>query len=135
MIHDQFPKSQLQNYFPLRRNVQITSVVQDLSQLREIYGADSPTEEERATILRLVKLAQGCTEQSGRVANFLLAWWDAGLCGGFDFANLSGIDQAVARDMVTVFWLVARCDKHPNQIDETLEIEFQAISKAWRPEA
>jgi hypothetical protein len=34
-----------------------------------------------AALDRLVAIAQSDTGQSRRVANFLLAWWNAGSCG------------------------------------------------------
>ncbi|ANN80906.1 hypothetical protein BAU07_26390 (plasmid) [Bordetella flabilis] len=103
--------------------------------MRAAYDETPPTEEERTALLRLVKHAQGNTGQSRRVADFLLAWWDAGRCGGFDMTNLWGIDRAIARDIVTVFGLIARLAKYPDHIDQALEAEFQAISKTWGPDA
>jgi hypothetical protein len=39
---------------------------------------------QRAALARLIKIAKGDTGQSRRVADFLLAWWNAGSCGSFD---------------------------------------------------
>jgi len=52
---------------------------------------------------RLFDLAASDTGQAKRVANFLLAWWNAGDNGGFDLADLFGVDHAVAADMGLVF--------------------------------
>jgi hypothetical protein len=57
--------------------------------------------QEQAALERLIKIAQGDTGQSRRVADFLLAWWNAGDCGSFDLTNLWAIDEAIAKDMTT----------------------------------
>ena len=44
--------------------------------------------QEQAALERLIKIAQGDTGQTHRVADFLLAWWNAGDCGSFDLTNL-----------------------------------------------
>ena len=48
---------------------------------------------------RLFKLAESYSGQSRRAANFLLAWWNATDNGGFDLADLFGVDQAVAEQI------------------------------------
>lgn len=58
--------------------------------------------EGRAALARLVEIAvEGQGGQSNRVANFLLAWWNASRDGGFDFTHLWNVDEAIARDMMT----------------------------------
>ena len=44
--------------------------------------------EQRESLERLIGIAQSDTGQARRVADFLLAWWNAGSCGGFDLTNL-----------------------------------------------
>jgi hypothetical protein len=39
------------------------------------------SERERAALERLIQIAQRDTGQSRKVANFLLAWWNADECG------------------------------------------------------
>ena len=51
-----------------------------------------------AALDRLVTIAQSDTGQSARVANFLLAWWNAGDCGGVDLTDLWNVDRAIADD-------------------------------------
>lgn len=86
----------------------------------------------RAAFERLLNLAQSDTGQSRRVANFLLAWWNADSLGGFDMADLFGVDSTIAADMATVFtWLAG-------QKVATYPIEYRAAIEAliaeWRPE-
>lgn len=63
------------------------------------------TEVERAALERLLGHAQRDTGQSRRVADFLLAWWNAANCGGFDITTAWGFDEEIAKDVVTVFGL------------------------------
>lgn len=57
----------------------------------------------RVALDRLFNLAASDTGQARRAANFLLAWWNGADRGGFDLADLFGVDRAVAVDMATVF--------------------------------
>ena len=87
---------------------------------------------EEAALRRLVEIAQRYTGQSRRVADFLLAWWNASQCGGFDLTNLFSVDDAIAQDMVTVFAMVARINKYPDTLG--FGDDFKLIVEAWRPE-
>ncbi|MBP8937197.1 MAG: hypothetical protein KBG72_01815 [Agrobacterium sp.] len=90
------------------------------------------TDHERASFERLLKIARSDTGQSRRVAAFILAWWNAGGLGGFDLADLFGVDQAIAADMGTVFVCLGRQSEafYPNEY----RTEIEAIIEAWRPE-
>lgn len=81
---------------------------------------------------RLINIAKGDTGQGRRVADFLLAWWNAGECGSFDLTNLWAVDAAIAADMVTVFGLIARVGSYPDKLG--YEADFKDIIRAWRPE-
>ena len=48
------------------------------------------------------------------VANFLLAWWNAAECGGFDLTDVWGVDTEIALDMLRVFALIAGCHQYPD---------------------
>jgi hypothetical protein len=90
------------------------------------------TTDQKASLERLIAIAQGDTGQSRRVADFLLAWWNAGSCGGFDLTELWGIDDAIAEDMVIVFVYVSRANAYPDSLG--FNVEFQSIVRGWRPE-
>jgi hypothetical protein len=81
---------------------------------------------------RLIKIAQADTGQSRRTAEFLLSWWNASNCGGFDLTTLWGVDTEIAADMITVFALVANCH-HRYPDDLGYGEEFRRIVHAWRP--
>ena len=87
---------------------------------------------ERVALQRLIEHAKGDTGQSRRAADFLLAWWNAGQCGGFDMTNLWSVDAEIAADMTTVFGLVARCHIYPDSLG--YEEDFQSIVRQWRPD-
>jgi UDP-N-acetylmuramoyl-L-alanyl-D-glutamate--2,6-diaminopimelate ligase len=67
--------------------------------------------EVRAAVDRLFDLASSDTGQAGRVANFLLAWHNGADWGGFDLADLFGVDRAIAAGAAAV--LVSRPEALP----------------------
>ena len=90
------------------------------------------TTDQKAALERLIAIAQSDTGQARRVADFLLAWWNAGECGGFDLTNLWGVDASIAEDMVIVFGYVARANAYPDALG--FNVQFQSIVRGWRPE-
>ena len=88
------------------------------------------TTRQQAALERLIKIAQADTGQSRRAAEFLLSWWNASSCGGFDLTTLWGVDGEIAADMITVFTLVASCYRYPDDVG--YGEEFRRIVHAWR---
>jgi hypothetical protein len=86
---------------------------------------------QQAALERLIRIAQADTAQSRMTAEFLLSWWNAPNCGGFDLTTLWGVDTEIAADMVTVFALVANCHRYPDDLG--YGEEFRRILRAWRP--
>jgi hypothetical protein len=105
-----------------------------LELFRALAGAKphDPTDEEKQALERLIDIAKNDTGQSRRVADFLLAWWNAGSCGSFDLTNLWAVDTVIADDMVVVFGLIAKTNKYPDSLGYSTD--FKAIVRAWRPE-
>ena len=85
----------------------------------------------RAALERLIEIAQHDTGQSRVVANFLLAWWNAQKCGGFDLTEVWGVDTAIAVDILRVFALLAGGHQYPDAMGYGKH--FEAIVRAWRP--
>ncbi len=85
----------------------------------------------QAALERLITVARSDTGQSRKVANFLLAWWNAEACGGFDLTEVWGVDPSIAADMLTVFALLAGCHRYPDSMGYGQQ--FEAIVRAWRP--
>jgi hypothetical protein len=79
---------------------------------------------------RLIQIARRDTGQSRIVANFLLAWWNAAECGGFDLTDLWGLDAAIAADLLMVFALVTVCRHYPDTLG--YKKQFEALVHAWR---
>lgn len=88
---------------------------------------------EKATALeRLVAIARSDTGQSRRVADFLLAWWNAGECGGFDFTDLWSVDSEIAQDIVQVVNLIVSHHNYPDTLGYGKQ--FEELVRLWRPE-
>jgi hypothetical protein len=85
----------------------------------------------REALERLIEIAQGDTGQSRIVANFLLAWWNADECGGFDLTDVWAVDTSIAVDMLRVFALMAERHQYPDNVGYGRQ--FEAIVRAWRP--
>jgi hypothetical protein len=90
------------------------------------------TEPEHAALLRLLKVASSNTGQSRRVADFLLAWWNAASCGSFDLTTAWSLDTALVDDVITVFGLAVRCGSYPDTLGYA-EMFGEVIAQ-WRPE-
>lgn len=103
-----------------------------LEALRQCSRFEGVTDTEQAALERLIAIARADSGQSRKVADFLLAWWNSGTCGSFDLTILWGVDGSIAADMVTVFALVARCNRYPDSLG--YGEAFAAIVRAWRPE-
>jgi hypothetical protein len=84
----------------------------------------------RAALERLIQVAQGDTGQSRIVANFLLAWWNAAECGGFDLTDVWGVDTPIAVDMLRVFALLADRRQYPDAMGYGKQ--FEAIVRRRR---
>jgi hypothetical protein len=80
---------------------------------------------------RLLVVARSDTGQGRRVANFLLAWWNADSLGGFDLSDLFALDEALALDTAAIFsWLATQ----PNAVyPEELWPEIDLVIQQWRP--
>jgi hypothetical protein len=89
------------------------------------------TGHQRMALERLIGIARSNTGQSRKVANFLLAWWNAQECGGFDLTDVWNLDRTIAEDMLTVFGLLTRCIDYPDTLG--YGSEFTALIRAWRP--
>ena len=84
-----------------------------------------------AALRRLLDLARGDTHQCRRVGNFLLAWWNAGSCGGWDLTDLWMVDKEIADDMLLVAAFIAGNQEYPTSYG--LGAEFEALVGLWRP--
>lgn len=88
------------------------------------------TTEDLAALARLVKIALSNTGQSRRVANFLLAWWNATDNGGFDLVDLWNVDLEIAQDMLRIFALIANRRYYADHYG--FDAEFRQMVTQWR---
>lgn len=104
----------------------------ELDKQRVRATQQEPTTAEHEAIVRLWRIAKTDTGQARRVANFLLAWWNAEENGGFDLTDLWNVDDVTARDMVTVFAMVARVHSYPDTLgyDELIK----DVLGQWKPQ-
>lgn len=82
--------------------------------------------EEHLALQRLIQVAKRDTGQSRRVANFLLAWFNAKSYGGFDLSDLWSIDEEIVADIMLVLKLIS---KNPMRYPDAFERQedFTAI--------
>jgi hypothetical protein len=86
----------------------------------------------RFALEKLLNVAHQDTGQGRRVANFLLAWWNAEGLGGFDLTDLANVDREVAEDMVTVFTFLAR--EEDLIYPDAYKPEIIQVIRRWRPD-
>jgi len=91
----------------------------------------SLTPETQAALLRLLEVAHRDTGQSRKVAAFLLAWWNAEECGGFDLTDLWGLDTCLRMDVVRIVAFVATREHYPDTLG--FGSEFKQVIRLWRP--
>ena len=87
----------------------------------------------RFALQKLIDIAKNDTGQARRVANFILAWWNADVHGGFDLIDLANVDRDVSEAMATVFtWLARQSDV---EYPYAYRSEIEQIIARWRPQA
>jgi ribosomal protein L17 len=84
----------------------------------------------REAVERLIGIARRDTGQSRKVASFLMAWWNAEECGGFDLTEVWGVHTPIAVDMLRVSALPAEYRQYPDAL--SYGKQFEAIVRAWR---
>ena len=87
--------------------------------------------DDRNSLQRLIKVAKNKTPQSGFVANFLLAWWDAKTYGAFDLRDLWHLDHDFIDDMINVIRIITLERSSPAALG--YGEEFALIIENWRP--
>ncbi len=120
MTSDKQPKPQGLSEIPLE-------AIQAMS-----YKPDPQTIVQQQALARLIEAAKGDTGQSRCIAEFLLAWWNADIYGGFDLTKLWAVDLPLCRDMQTVFSLIAEQHHYPDHFE--LTDDFKEIIRQWRLE-
>ncbi|MPS82419.1 MAG: ParB/RepB/Spo0J family partition protein [Achromobacter sp.] len=84
-------------------------------------------------LARLINIAMSDTGQSSRVASFLLSWWNATSCGGFDLADFWSIDAEIGDDMLLVIGLIRQTRAYPDTLGSEIHGQFKTLVGLWRP--
>ena len=90
-----------------------------------------PFKHEVDALRRLLVLARDDSGQRTRVREFLMAWWNAPRCGGFDVMDVGGLDAELAADLVVVFAMIARISLYPSDLSADLVKEFRELDAFW----
>jgi hypothetical protein len=108
---------------------------QERSIVAEALGYFVSAKDAAAALERLFQVANSDTGQARRVAHFLMACWNAEELGGFDPADLFGLDRAIGLDIVAVVAFLARQSDafYFDQFDMRPDIE--AVIARWKPNA
>ena len=80
---------------------------------------------------RLLQVAYGDTGQSRRVARFLLSWWDAETCGGWDPTDLWAVDAQISEDILVLLRGIEGSRSYPDTLG--YKIQFDRLVRDWRP--
>jgi len=96
-------------------------------------GRDALSADESAALERLLDIAINLsTHQGGRVADFLLAWWNGESCGHLDLTTFWNLDDAIVRDACRVLGIVINKRVYPDNIG--YGNQFRHLVHLWRPE-
>lgn len=93
-------------------------------------NAPYPPRSGLVALQRLVDIAATDTGQSRAVADFLLAWWNASACGGFDLTTLWSVAPPIRDDMLVVIDLIAHHREFPTVFG--MGDAFAALVARWR---
>jgi len=104
------------------------------AQLAAMHEPAAATQDELAAVRRLIAIAKTDSGQGNHAANFLLAWWNASECRGFDLTEIWAVDASIVSDMLIVFGMIGRVQEYPTDLDPTLDPDFRAIVRRWWPE-
>ena len=78
----------------------------------------------------LMSAARNDTGQSRRVADFLLAWWNATECGAWDPTSLWSLDVELGDAIVTLLGYINRSRCYPDTLG--YGPEFKELVRIWR---
>ena len=99
---------------------------------KNVQAGPLPDTAVQCALEELFALAERDTSQSRKVANFLLAWWNAAENGGFDLADLHGLNRHSASACAILFSWIAHSGATPNTLGYSPR--FKALTLKWRPQ-
>ena len=84
-----------------------------------------------AALNRLLRIADHDTGQSKRVADFLLSWWNAATCGGWDPTDLWAVDIQISEDILVLLKGIEATQSYPDTLG--YKAQFDRLVREWRP--
>jgi len=100
-----------------------------MEKIRAAQPTEADIQELKKEIAYLLDIAEGGSGQSEHVKNFLLAWWNAAECGGFDLTGLWAVDLEIAESMHRVFRIIANFRHYPDSPKLGFGERFEALAK------
>ena len=86
----------------------------------------------REALDNLLDVASRDTGQSRICSNFLLSWWNAEECGGWDPVDLWGLDLELRADILRMLaYLATPNARYPDNLG--YKAQFEALVRSWRP--
>lgn len=80
----------------------------------------------------LIEVASRDTGQSRLCSNFLLSWWNAESCGGWNPVELWGLDRKLKEDVLCVLTYLATPNAmYPDNLG--YKAQFEDLVRNWRP--
>jgi hypothetical protein len=101
-----------------------------MQRIRDAQPTDADIKALKTDIEFLLDIAERGTGQSARVTNFLLAWWNAAECGGFDFTDLWAVDLEIVETMWRVFQIISTFQHYPDSPKLGYGKRFEKLAKA-----
>ena len=99
---------------------------------KKMTNHNHPNRSREAALRRLIDIAKSDNNEASLVADFLLAWWNAGKCGGFDFTHFWKMQDSTLQDIFGVMILIATAHEHADILDPGLDADFHEVAWLWR---
>ncbi len=77
-----------------------------MQKVRDAQPTESDVRALKNEVEFLLNVGGRDTGQSARVRNFLLAWWNAEECGGFDFTDLWNMDMEIVESIQRILFIL-----------------------------
>jgi hypothetical protein len=86
-----------------------------MQEIRDIQPTEAGIQALKTDVEFLLDVAERDTGQSGRMRNFLLAWWNAEECGGFDLTDLWNLDMEIVEAIQRILFVLPNYHSYPDR--------------------
>lgn len=87
-----------------------------MQKIRDAQPTEADVRAVKNEVEFLLGVAEGDTGQSTRVRNFLLAWWNAEECGGFDLTDLWNVDMEIVEAIQRILFVLPNYRFYPDRL-------------------